>query len=178
MTKRRLSPDEHRAWTKVVKSVKPLSEREITFEMPEDMAVSRQLTAAAEPSRPRPKMPAKLRPADAVKPKRAPPANRSREKKVRRGQTVIAATFDLHGHTQESGAKALTRFLTSQRADGARCVLVITGKGKAGEGVLRKRFMDWVQTAEAGSVMSGYAPAHIKHGGSGAFYVFLRRRKR
>ncbi|MEO0983109.1 MAG: Smr/MutS family protein [Pseudomonadota bacterium] len=105
----------------------------------------------------------------------APLPDRSGERRVRRGQAPIAARLDLHGHTQATAADALRRFLTAQRGEGARCVLVITGKGRDGEGVLRRRFLQWLETAEAKALASGFAPAHRKHGGGGAWYVFLRR---
>ncbi|MEL6259042.1 MAG: Smr/MutS family protein, partial [Pseudomonadota bacterium] len=106
---------------------------------------------------------------------RSPPADRSGERKVRRGQWSIDGTLDLHGHTQASADSALRAFLHFHSAMGARCVLVITGKGRQGEGILRRRFLDWLETHEARALSSGYAPAHRKHGGGGAWYVFLRR---
>lgn len=71
---------------------------------------------------------------------------------------------------------ALLAFVAFQRTQGARCVLVITGKGKAGEGVIRKRFLDWLNAPDVRAHVSSYAQAHQKHGGAGAFYVFLKRR--
>ncbi len=122
---------------------------------------------ASRPSRTVPKAP--------YPPRLAQPADRSKERRIRRGQTAIAGRFDLHGHTQESAHAALPAFLASQRSHGARCVLVITGKGRMGEGVLRRNFLRWLETTEARALVSGYAQAHDKHGGAGAFYVFLRR---
>ncbi len=55
-------------------------------------------------------------------------------------------------------------------------MIVITGKGQRGEGVLRQGFLQWLELPEARALISGYAPAHAKHGGGGAWYVFLRRR--
>ena len=103
------------------------------------------------------------------------PAERSGEKKVRRGKLTIAASFDLHGQTQASAARALPAFLENQQADGVRCVLVITGKGKEGQGVLRRNFLLWLESPGARRLVSGYAESHPRHGGAGAFYVFLRR---
>lgn len=119
--------------------------------------------------------PAKPVPAAPYPPRLAQPADRSKERRIRRGQTAIAGRFDLHGHTQESAHAALPGFLSSQRANGARCVLVITGKGRMGEGVLRRNFLRWLETTEARAIVSGYAQAHPRHGGAGAWYVFLRR---
>ena len=60
---------------------------------------------------------------------------------------------------------------------GLRCVLVITGKGRLGTGVLRARFLDWLAGPDLRDLVSGYSAAHIRHGGDGAFYVMLRRDK-
>ncbi|MEO0884292.1 MAG: Smr/MutS family protein, partial [Pseudomonadota bacterium] len=87
----------------------------------------------------------------------------------------FSASLDLHGHTQATAHSALTNFLAGQRHMGSRCVLVITGKGKRGEGVLRQRFLQWLESREARALVSGFSPAHQKHGGGGAWYVFLRR---
>lgn len=169
MTKRSLTPDEARAWARVAASVKPIGRKAADLE-----ALTEALGAG--PTDP-PAAPAS-EPAKAAKPKTpkapGPPAERSGEKRVRRGKLSIAASFDLHGHTQASAARALPAFLEHQQADGARCVLVITGKGREGQGVLRRNFLIWLESAAARRLVSGYAESHPKHGGSGAFYVFLR----
>ncbi|MFN7178492.1 Smr/MutS family protein [Hyphomonas sp.] len=169
MTKRSLTPDEARAWARVAASVKPIGRKAADLE-----ALTEALGAG--PTDP-PAAPAS-EPAKAAKPKTpkapGPPAERSGEKRVRRGKLSIAASFDLHGHTQASAARALPAFLEHQQAEGARCVLVITGKGREGQGVLRRNFLIWLESPAARRLISGYAESHPKHGGSGAFYVFLR----
>lgn len=110
-----------------------------------------------------------------TKPKRAPVQDRRHERKVRRGQAEISATLDLHGHTQASAHATLVSFLSSQRRAGAKCVLVITGKGKLGEGILRRQLVHWLASDEAKALVNGYSEAHQKHGGSGAWYLFLRK---
>ena len=57
-------------------------------------------------------------------------------------------------------------------------MLVITGKGRAGEGVIRKRFLDWLNTPDVRDQVASYAQAHQRHGGGGAFYVFLKRQSK
>ena len=106
----------------------------------------------------------------------AAPQNRQNERAVRRGRQAISASFDLHGHTRESAFQVLPNFLAREQAKGSQCVIVITGKGKSGEGILRRAFLNWLDLPEARALISGYAPAHAKHGGGGAWYVFLRRR--
>lgn len=175
MKGRRLSEEEARAWAKVASTVKRIGPREAS--LPDFQAA----LEAGEAELREAKKPARKTPARAAAPEQpaprapVPPADRGREKRVRRGKLDIAATFDLHGHTQVSASRALPGFLIAQQADGARCVLVITGKGREGQGVLRRNFLLWLESPEARALVSGYAESHPKHGGSGAFYVFLRR---
>jgi DNA-nicking Smr family endonuclease len=171
MTRRNLSPEEARAWARVAATVKPIGKRAA--------GVLRDQQAALESGRteldaPPPKAAPKSQKPETPKTP-APPAERGGEKKVRRGNLSIAARFDLHGHTQASASRALPAFLEHQQTDGARCVLVITGKGKEGQGVLRRNFLLWLESPGARRLVSGYAESHPKHGGAGAFYVFLRR---
>ena len=56
-----------------------------------------------------------------------------------------------------------------------RAVLVITGQGRLGGGVIRAAFADWMHAPALRAVVSGYSVAHPRHGGNGAFYVTLRR---
>jgi DNA-nicking Smr family endonuclease len=93
---------------------------------------------------------------------------------VRRGQHEIDARLDLHGHTQDTAHRELVEFLLRQAGQGARCVLVITGKGRLGVGILRSRLFDWIADPELRPFIAGYAEAHPRHGGAGATYVFLR----
>lgn len=168
MTRRTLSAEEARAWARVAATVKPIGPRAADLE---------EFSAALESGGPDLDAPkARAKPKAPPAPKTpAPPAERSGEKKVRRGKLAITARFDLHGHTQASAARALPAFLESQQADGARCVLVITGKGKEGQGILRRNFLLWLESPPARRLVSGYAESHPKHGGAGAFYVFLRK---
>lgn len=103
-----------------------------------------------------------------------------------RGRLEIDAVLDLHGHTQATARTALHRFIAAGHASGARCLLVITGKGAgeaqssagrsgAGRGVLRARFSDWINEEAVRPLVSRAARAHQRHGGAGAFYVFLKR---
>ncbi len=181
MVKRRLKPDEQRAWARVAKTVRALPETP-----PIEVAASnRNAEDASEPLKNKVSVAETKRtayqtvspsPLSAPLSRRLPPVqNRGRERKIRRGQAQIAATLDLHGMTQDMAQTALTGFLKRQRAIGARCVLVITGKGRAGDGILRKRLLQWLGTGEISGLVNGYAEAHRKHGGSGAWYLFLRK---
>ena len=115
-------------------------------------------------------------PARAAPARASPAQDRGDEKRVRRGQLEIAASIDLHGYTQDRAQGALTAFLARAHAEGARVVIVVTGKGRGGDiGVLRRRLPAWLDAPNVRPLISGFAQAHRKHGGAGAFYVFLKR---
>lgn len=173
--KRTLNPEEKALWRRVAKTVTrprlPLPEEE-------DEDIIRKLgeTGLTNPNKPikAPPVapPAKSAPRKAATPA---PADRGAEKRVRRGKLEIGGTLDLHGHTQDSGRAALVRFLHAAQRRGDATVIVVTGKGRAGEGALKRAFPSWLASAEIRPLISGFAQAHQNHGGAGAFYVFLKR---
>ncbi len=161
--KRELSADERALWRRVGEGVKPLDR----------LAVARQQTKVQQSkiaSAPSTTIAPKPRPPKAA----APPQDRGAERRVRRGRVEIGGTLDLHGHTQVSGHRALVRFLSASFERGERTVIVITGVGRLGEGVLKRRLPEWLAEAELRPFVSGVASAHRTHGGAGAFYVFLK----
>ena len=174
MSHRRLTPEEARAWARVARTVKPIgpaTEEISSFIDALEHGEPVLRHGARKPTAATPATPA-TKPAASTQP--VPPQNRGNEKRVRRGKLELAGRFDLHGHTQASAEAALPDFLARKQAEGARCVLVITGKGKGGEGVLRRNFLRWLELPAARELVSGYSEAHPRHGGSGAWYVFLR----
>jgi DNA-nicking Smr family endonuclease len=113
----------------------------------------------------------------------APDMDRKRFTRLRKGKMTPDATLDLHGMTADRAKTVLTTFILRARADNLRLVLVITGKGRPGAdmlaphrvGILRHAVPHWLQSgALAGSVLQ-VTPAHRSHGGTGAYYVYLRR---
>jgi DNA-nicking Smr family endonuclease len=99
--------------------------------------------------------------------------------RMRRGKMPIDARLDLHGHYQDAAQAELNAFISSCAATGCRTVLVITGKGSVGEGggVLRRRLPDWLNQPACRPYVLAFAAARPEHGGAGAFYVLLRRRR-
>jgi DNA-nicking Smr family endonuclease len=89
---------------------------------------------------------------------------------LRRGRLEPEARLDLHGMRESVAYRATLGFLLRAQAERLRLVLVITGKG----GVLRVRLPLWLGQAELAPLIAGITEAHIRHGGSGAFYVYLR----
>ena len=105
--------------------------------------------------------------------------------KMTRGKLSPEARIDLHGMTLSEAHPELIRFVLNAQSDGMRLVLVITGKGKRGEdvgpipqrmGVLRHQVPHWLRLPPLGQAVLQVAEAHLRHGGSGAYYVYLRRR--
>lgn len=104
------------------------------------------------------------------------------DRRAAKGLIAIEARLDLHGLTEPVAQARVTRFLLGAQEDGLRLVLVITGKGARaggeGRGIIRTRFMDWIETPPLRSAIARAATAKPKDGGAGAFYVFLKRKTR
>ena len=105
--------------------------------------------------------------------------------KMTRGKLVPEARIDLHGMTLAEAHPELIRFILNAHSAGLRLVLVITGKGKRREdtgpipqrmGALRHQVPHWLHLPPLGPAVLQVSEAHLKHGGGGAYYVYLRRR--
>ncbi|HEU0218150.1 MAG TPA: Smr/MutS family protein [Stellaceae bacterium] len=106
---------------------------------------------------------------------RAAGYDRANAERLKRGQHPVEARLDLHGLTQAEAHRALAAFLQSARASGKRCVLVITGRGSAGGGVLKTAVPRWLDEPAFRPHVLAIATAQPRDGGSGALYVMLRR---
>jgi DNA-nicking Smr family endonuclease len=110
-------------------------------------------------------------------------------RRLREGKVDPEARLDLHGLTQVQAHARLVTFLHRARDRGLRCVLVITGKGSAARspdashadwmhdtslGVLRALVPRWLREGDLQSLVRGHVEAHVRHGGAGAIYVYLR----
>jgi DNA-nicking Smr family endonuclease len=186
--KRSLRPEEKAIWRKVAGSVKPLSEA-MTRSLEDPQAIE------PESEKPAPDKKLALRHGHFPHPHSVPkhpalPVDRGGEKRVRKGRLEIDGRIDLHGLTQDMALRTLRNFLAMAYRDGYKTVLVITGKGlKAREresepwenhdepGVLKRKLPEWLGNPEFRQWVSGYAIAHLRHGGGGAFYVTMRRVK-
>jgi len=106
---------------------------------------------------------------------------RRQKQRLVRGIEPIHARLDLHGKSQARAHAELLRFLRRAQMEGARFVLVITGKGSGARddwserGVLRRQVPLWLGQPELRPYVAGFEQAHVRHGGAGALYVRLRR---
>lgn len=108
-------------------------------------------------------------------------------KRVAKGRTPIDATLDLHGYSQEEARMRLGHFVEFAALRQNRVLLIITGKGPPGgedhrpfgdapRGILRQRFLEWIEQPPLRDRISSVRQSHQRHGGRGAFYVFLTSR--
>ncbi|MGE0046896.1 MAG: Smr/MutS family protein, partial [Hyphomonadaceae bacterium] len=168
---RELSAEETSLWSRVARTVTPLRPFPKFHHEPTASAPAHR--TGHTHAQPAPARAAKQRAERA-------PMDRRGEKRVRRGKLEIDARLDLHGHNQDQARAALFAFLEARHVEGARLVLVVTGKGarlKSGEaapGILKQRLPDWLAAPGVRALIAGYAEAHQRHGGGGAYYVFLR----
>lgn len=193
--RRDLMPDEAKLWLRVARTVRPYGHRKPKLEAEDVPQVTAPVPTVIQ--KPAPELPhlalkrAKAARQVSVLPTQKPESkaatlvsDASGHKKVRRGKLDIDATIDLHGYRQMDAQTALAGFLVRMRSNGARCVLVVTGKGRAIEigedyltpqpGVIRRRLPEWLSGQGIREHVSGYASAHPRHGGSGAYYVLLK----
>ena len=125
------------------------------------------------------------------KPAPKPPAARARpgttldaswDRRLARGLVAPDATVDLHGHNLATAWDLLDRRLDRAVADGARLLLLITGKppaekGKAGRGAIRAAVGDWLHASRHAGDIAAVRNAAPRHGGAGALYIVLRRKR-
>lgn len=103
-------------------------------------------------------------------------------RRMSQGKLRPEARLDLHGMTLAAAHPELIRFVLSCHGRGYRLVLVITGKGRGDHGplptrpgALRHQVPHWLHAAPLASVVQQVTPAHYRHGGEGAYYVYLRK---
>lgn len=165
---RKLKPDEAHLWGHVTATVRPMPGRLApTIKPPPVEAAPAHLPlpvkAAAQKVRP-------LRPPEAIEP--------GRHKRIVRGHEPLEARIDLHGMTHDRARAALEGYILRVWAEGCREVLVITGKGTQGDGILRRFTPEWLAAQPLREIVAGVSQAHRRHGGEGALYVALKRRSK
>ncbi|NRG16771.1 Smr/MutS family protein [Rhizobiales bacterium] len=182
---RQLSPEERALWEQVAASAKPLHParrkahapaggEEASLPKGNDKAAPSTSTAIRSP----------VAKPSAINPPALAPLDRRHRQKLARGKAGVDARIDLHGLTQAEAHTRLAGFLRFAQAKGHTLVLVITGKGSPGggafaeeRGILRRVVPQWLAMAEFRSIVVGFEEAQRAHGGGGALYVRIRRKK-
>lgn len=194
--RRTLRPEEEELWRSVARTARPLHEHPMFHPQPEPSAPAPEPAPMAH-ARPRlspfvlgqkvrqperhdlaPTLPEALG--------RSPlQMDAKTHGKMTRGKLAPEARIDLHGLTLAEAHPELIRFILNAQGDGLRLVLVITGKGKRRDdlgpipqrmGALRHQVPQWLRQSPLGPAVLQVTEAHLKHGGTGAYYVYLRRR--
>ena len=201
--RRGIGPEDQALWDKVTRDTTPLepAQRAAAEEAsPSSAAVN------PNPALPRiPRAPRILRPPGSGKTPAisidladnavAPPGrseaglDRRNAERLRRGERNPDGRIDLHGMTAERAHRALDLRIGQALAHGERLVLVITGKGgrrgsaddaafmRTDQGVLRQQAPRWLRTGPHAAHLVGIYQAHLRHGGAGAFYVYLKKQR-
>jgi DNA-nicking Smr family endonuclease len=194
-TPRRLSSEEQELWNRVARQIKPLDPRPTEAERdPIAEALTPKTTDhPASATLPLPDLSIGSR-ADHRRdndlvhglPDRLGPRvmDKRLHTRMKRGRLTPDAKIDLHGMTLAQAHPALMRFILGAHADGMRLVLIITGKGKDRDetspiptprGVLRHHVPQWLRLPPLAPLVMQISEAHFRHGGGGAYYVYLRR---
>lgn len=163
-----LSEEDEELWDKVSKTVVPLREEN-------DKA----------PERRRRETPQKRQPGRRVDTPPLPVATTSHSisdnhdisRRIRRRQLTIEGTLDLHGMTLDEAWHTLFRYLENAYRAKMRCLLIITGKGKKGEGRLRQQVPLWLEEHPIKDKIIGYSTSRQEDGGTGALYVLFKRQR-
>ena len=97
--------------------------------------------------------------------------------RFKKGEMSVDGTLDLHGMNRQQAADRVLAFIENHYARGSRALLVITGKGKNTHGILREWLPDFIAHAPISGCILALDSARAKHGGQGAYYVLLRRKR-
>lgn len=181
-----ISDDDRRLWARVTGTVTPPRTRKpfrvltdaATPPVPTEAAAAsgkaaRKSTPPTRPAAPAPAAPQASRPPSLRVPDVLEPR---RQRRLSRERDPIEASLDLHGYGRFEAEDVLRAFLISCQARGLRAVLVVTGQGRRGGGVIRASIVEWLHAPALRAVVSGFASAHRRHGGEGAIYITLKRR--
>lgn len=177
MPERPLSAEEAALWARLIATVEPLAGRTQSFASPVPAAIQAPPVKAPKGRVPPPREPSRTQ-----KPA-SEPANTldgSWDRRLSRGMVQPDLAVDLHGYTLDTAYRTLDAGLEQAIARGARVLLLVTGKPRApgsGRGAIRAAVGDWLAASRHASDIAAVRGAHPRHGGSGALYIVLRRRR-
>jgi DNA-nicking Smr family endonuclease len=186
---RRLTAEEAELWARVAETIEPLEPARRAAPMAAPEVLPAAATPPPPPKRVKGRVPPPL-PAPAPSPAPARPLERhgldgSWDKKLTKGVVTPDFTLDLHGANLDSAYMRLEHGLTLAVAQGARVVLLITGRPRPApgpmdrgsqRGAIRAKFLDWLVHGSHASRIAAVRAAHPKHGGAGAVYIILKRK--
>lgn len=181
--RRPLAPEDAKLWSLVTATVRPTGERraeshEAALQSVPAPELTRSSKSSRRPIATIPDPPALMAPLATVatlrtrSPEDIEPRRRRR---ISRSREPIGARLDLHGLDQTKAEAAVFHFIRRAHEGGMRAVLIITGKGTLGDGILRRRTPEWLSDPGIRPLIAGFSFADRHHGGEGALYVALKR---
>jgi len=107
------------------------------------------------------------------------------DRKLAKGQVSPDFTLDLHGCTPDAAHGRLLHGLAQAKAMRARLVLLVTGRPRPADpadrtnrrGAIRAKVIDWLAASEHAHDVAAIRGAHPRHGGQGALYIVLKRKR-
>lgn len=189
--RRYLSDEDRSLWKRVTETAVPLNQTiRAVLEIPVSVATTPPL---ASPPIPKFRIGQKNRPSASLQPsiqsipaKNSPNMDGRNFDRLKKGKLPVDGRIDLHGMTLAEAHPALTGFILNASMAGKRLLLVITGKGRtfqgeglitARRGILKQQVPQWLQLPPLAPLVLQVTQAHGKHGGDGAYYVYLRRQR-
>ena len=175
-----LSADDRRVWQKIAETVKPMPPH---YDKATFAEILDSPPGPVEPVKCLPKyLPVQAqhkiaRPLPELAVGHMPGLDRRTAERVTRGALGIDARLDLHGLTRDQAQSRLMHFIARAYEMGNRAILVITGKGQAGSGVLKSEVPRWLNLPHVRAKVLGFSYAQPKDGGDGALYVLIKRRR-
>lgn len=185
---RRLTPEEEELWRRVADTIEPLEPRrkvEPTIPPP-PVAEAPPLPPKRIKGRVPPPLPPVAPPLAPTRPLDRHGLDGGWDKRLGKGQVAPDFTLDLHGANLEGAYQRLEHGLALALAQGARVVLLITGRARPApgpmdrgsqRGAIRAKFLDWLVHGSHSSRIAAVRAAHPRHGGAGAVYIILKRGK-
>jgi len=182
-----LKLEDSRLWALVTATVRPHKASRKPEPAPEIETVQVADMPPMVVEKPRPVPPTPFRLGQAIRPEPGfrfvtaggfspDPIEPKRKRRLSRERDPIEARLDLHGMNSMAAEARLKAFVQQAYANDYRAVLVITGKGLAENGILKRNAPEWLADPALSHIVAGISQAHARHGGTGALYVALKRR--
>ncbi|ALE15571.1 SMR /MUTS family protein [Altererythrobacter epoxidivorans] len=185
---RGLSDEESVAWAKLAATVTPLpGTKPVRKHVIPSPPPAVPKTPAAKPAKGplKPQAPRKVPLPPPAPPIQAGGLDGHWDRRIKGGAVQPDFTLDLHGHTLDQAYDRLMSGLDQARAMDARVVLLITGRSRPVDpadraerrGAIRAKILDWLAASRHADAIAAIRRAHIRHGGEGALYLMLKRRR-
>ena len=114
-------------------------------------------------------------------------------KDLKKGRVSIDRRVDLHGYTLSAAEKKFKTEVIKNYNKNKRCLLIITGKGvhtnknnnegfentspKLFYGKIKNNIISWIKESDIKNYILTYQDAGLEHGGDGALFIYLRKKK-